>query len=158
MPGSNVLVVFWSRFGATEKLALAAAVGAVQAHANIRLRWLKEENWDPVVPGWPGFRARMESEYIQPRAADIEWAQGIVLASPDHVGSSAVEWVRFFALGDVRGKRLGLVGDARLWPGASVWIASTGTGVVVGAQDIGRKVALGAGPGGYDQTLQLTGV
>ena len=38
----NVLVVFWSRTGVTEKLALAAALGAVQANANIRFRWLRE--------------------------------------------------------------------------------------------------------------------
>jgi hypothetical protein len=37
----NVLVTFWSRTGVTEKLALAAALGAVQAKANIRLRWLR---------------------------------------------------------------------------------------------------------------------
>ena len=42
MQDMNVLVVFCSRTGRTEKLALAAAVGAVQARANIRLRWLRE--------------------------------------------------------------------------------------------------------------------
>ena len=33
-----VLVIFYSRCGSTEKLALAAAVGAVQSRAAIRLR------------------------------------------------------------------------------------------------------------------------
>ena len=34
----NALVVFYSRYGTTEKLALAAGLGAIQADANIRLR------------------------------------------------------------------------------------------------------------------------
>ena len=38
----NVLVIFSCRSGSTEKLALAAAVGAVQARANIRLRLLPD--------------------------------------------------------------------------------------------------------------------
>ena len=38
----NALVVFYSRHGETERLALAAGVGAVQARANIRLRRLKD--------------------------------------------------------------------------------------------------------------------
>ena len=32
----NALVVFYSRYGTTEKLALAAGLGAIQADANIR--------------------------------------------------------------------------------------------------------------------------
>ena len=44
----NVVVVFYSRYGATEQLALAAGVGAVQAHANIRLRRLKDLA-DPIL-------------------------------------------------------------------------------------------------------------
>ena len=38
----NVLVIFYSRSGATETLALAAAVGAVQARGSIRLRRLSD--------------------------------------------------------------------------------------------------------------------
>ena len=34
----NVLVVFYSRYGKAERLALAAGLGAIQAKANIRLR------------------------------------------------------------------------------------------------------------------------
>ena len=34
----NALVVFYSRYGAAERLALAAGLGAIQADANIRLR------------------------------------------------------------------------------------------------------------------------
>ena len=34
----NVLVVFYSRYGQTERLALAAGLGAIEAEGNIRLR------------------------------------------------------------------------------------------------------------------------
>lgn len=106
---ANVLVVFWSRFGETERLALNAAVGAVQGRALIRLRWLKEAECDPGVPGWLENRERMDPEYIQPRVIDLEWAQGLVLASPARIGPEAKEWEAFFGLSDCRGKRAGLI-------------------------------------------------
>jgi NAD(P)H dehydrogenase (quinone) len=84
MQDMNVLVVFHSRTGVTEKLALAAAVGAVQAKANIRLRWLREAVDDrtvAAVPGWKENRERMEREYIAPREVDAEWADAIVIGA-----------------------------------------------------------------------------
>ena len=107
---ANVLVVFWSRFGATERLALAAAVGAVQGRANIRLRWLREESCEESSPGWKETRARMEREYIAPRAVDLEWANGIVLATPARISADAAEWQAFFNLGSLRGKVGGAIG------------------------------------------------
>ena len=38
----NVLVVFYSRYGITEQLALAASVGAIQMRGSIRLRRLPD--------------------------------------------------------------------------------------------------------------------
>jgi hypothetical protein len=84
MQDINVLVVFYSRTGRTEKLALAAALGAVQARANIRLRWLREAADDQMiqdVPGWRENRERMEKEYIAPRAVDAEWADAIIIGT-----------------------------------------------------------------------------
>lgn len=72
MQDVNVLVVFCSRTGRTEKLALAIAVGAVQAKANIRLRWLREAADE-----------RMEKEYVAPREVDAVWAHAIVIAAGD---------------------------------------------------------------------------
>lgn len=79
-----MLVVFFSRTGNTEKLALAAALGAVQAKANIRLRWLREDVDDQAIQalaGWKENRERMEKEYIAPRAADAEWADAIIIGA-----------------------------------------------------------------------------
>ena len=71
----NVLVIFSSCDGATERLALAAAVGAVQARANIRLRRLPDQssgNGEDLI--------RMRREYVPPTAPDAVWADAIIIA------------------------------------------------------------------------------
>ncbi len=81
MPGVNVLVIFASCSGATEKLALAAAVGAVQARANIRLRRLPDDCaalTEDVV--------RMRKEYVTPTSADARWADAVIIAINHKIG------------------------------------------------------------------------
>jgi NAD(P)H dehydrogenase (quinone) len=68
----NAVVIFYSRDGHTESLALAAGVGAIQARASVRLR---------KVPEIADSQAT-ESEYIAPREIDLEWADMLVLAVP----------------------------------------------------------------------------
>jgi NAD(P)H dehydrogenase (quinone) len=68
----NAVVIFYSRYGHTESLALAAGVGAIQARANVRLRKIPET----------GDGQTTESEYIPPRQIDLEWADMLVLAIP----------------------------------------------------------------------------
>jgi hypothetical protein len=70
----NVLVIFSSSTGATEELALAAAVGAVQARANIRLRRLTDQD-----TGSGESVVRMRREYVPPTAADSVWADAIII-------------------------------------------------------------------------------
>jgi len=85
MADLNVVVTFFSRTGSTERLALAAALGAVNARARLRLRWLREEAAGPEidsVPGWREERERMEREYIAPREIDVLWADALILAMP----------------------------------------------------------------------------
>jgi hypothetical protein len=83
----NVVVVFYSRYGETERLALAAALGAVQARANIRLRRLKDLADDETIgrdPRWTENLERMGADYIAPREIDADWADVILVAScPD---------------------------------------------------------------------------
>ena len=95
MTPSRVLVVFYSRCGSTEKLALAAAVRAVQKRANIRLRRLpdvaesancKEET------------ARMQKEYVPPTEADIVWADSISFLLPRELDASAAECTSYIGL------------------------------------------------------------
>ncbi len=83
----NALVVFYSRHGETERLALAAGLGAVQARANIRLRRLKDLA-DPATiasdPLWTENLERMLLDYVAPRETDAAWADVILTASCPH--------------------------------------------------------------------------
>ena len=84
---THVLVVFYSRCGTTEKLALAAAVGAVQARANIRLRRLTDVT---EVAQCRDEIARMRKEYVAPAEGDVLWADAIIfLLAPELDASSA---------------------------------------------------------------------
>lgn len=79
----NVLISFYSLNGETEKLALAAAVGAVQGRAAIRLRRL-----DPQ-PGENTIEERLNQEYVAPKEADARWADAIVFGMPARVCSAS---------------------------------------------------------------------
>lgn len=75
----NVLVIFYSHSGATEKLALAAAVGAVQARANIRLRRLPDSSGAEEDSENSDALARMRREYVPPTSADVTWADAVII-------------------------------------------------------------------------------
>src|SRR5256885_9739461 len=85
---THVLVVFYSRCGTTEKLALAAAVGAVQARANIRLRRLPDVS---EVTECGEEVARMQKEYVAPAEADVLWADAIIFLLPPELDTSSAE-------------------------------------------------------------------
>ena len=95
MQDINALITFSSRTGETEKVALAAALGAVQARAFIRLRWLRENVDDQTidsVSGWRENRDRMAREYIGPREIDFLLADVLVLGMPARDGVPSPEW------------------------------------------------------------------
>jgi len=73
----NVLVIFYSCCGETEKLALAAAVGAVQARANIRMRRLTDSG--EQIAECQDTLARMRREYVPPTAVDTAWADAVII-------------------------------------------------------------------------------
>jgi len=74
----NVLVIFYSCSGETEKLALAAAVGAVQARGSIRLRRLTDAGEE--IPEYKEALKRMRREYVPPAQADVMWADFVIVA------------------------------------------------------------------------------
>jgi hypothetical protein len=114
MQDVNVVVIFDSRDEKMEKLALAAAVGAVQGRANIRLRRL---------PGTPEEEAKME--YIEPREADASWADAVISSAPSGFGFESLQG---FSLGKLRGK---LGAAMTLEPGsASIYAAMSSAGLV----------------------------
>jgi NAD(P)H dehydrogenase (quinone) len=81
----NVLVVFYSRYGHAERLALAVGVGAIQAKANIRLRRvadLADVKTIEADASWREHHARMQMDYVRPRQDDPPWADVIVLGTP----------------------------------------------------------------------------
>lgn len=93
-PGANVIVVFYSRTGVTETLALAAGIGAVQAGASIRLRRFRDSADERTIAAhrnWVESRHRMSKEYIAPTAADVAWADAIILAAPHGFDASSPE-------------------------------------------------------------------
>jgi hypothetical protein len=104
MQDVNVLVVFYSRYGSTERLALAAAVGAVQGRANIRLRRLEDSGEASV--DWQEQRDRMNKEYVAPRDRDAEWADAILFGLPGNAEALTPEVERYFqSLGAGSGQR-----------------------------------------------------
>jgi multimeric flavodoxin WrbA len=88
-----VLVIFYSRCGSTEKLALAAAVGAVQARASIRLRRVDDVGESVECAESVG---RMHKEYVVPVESDVLTADAVVFAAPAGSRPSSPEWKAFF--------------------------------------------------------------
>ncbi|HTD45372.1 MAG TPA: hypothetical protein VK687_14385 [Bryobacteraceae bacterium] len=83
--GVNAVVIFYSRYGQTESMALAAGVGAIQARANVRLRKVPEIADSQTIESdteWKQNFDRMSQEYIAPREIDLDWADLLVLAIP----------------------------------------------------------------------------
>lgn len=88
----NVLVVFYSRYGTAEQLALAVGLGAIQAKGSIRLRRLPDLASPDTIAAdgsWREHLERMNRDYVAPRPADPAWADVVVLAtssaSPEEV-------------------------------------------------------------------------
>jgi hypothetical protein len=104
----HVLVVFYSRHGRTEALALAAGLGAIQARADIRLRRVADRP-DPrdieADPQWARTLERMHKDYIAPRPDDVAWADVLVLATPSDQPDALLEYVAGLrTAGSVTGK------------------------------------------------------
>ena len=104
----NALVVFYSRYGTTEKLALAAGLGAIQADANIRLRRVADHA-DPASiaadANWKKNLDRMNRDYVAPRPADPAWADVIFLATPAESSAEVESYVASLpSIGSMSGK------------------------------------------------------
>ena len=117
MMPANVLVVFYSRYGVTEQLALSAGVGAIQMRGSVRLRRLPDLASTEAIradAAWSENLERMAKDYIAPREVDAQWANVLILAAPR---DSTAEMERYFeSAGDaLRGKTaavIGTIGDA----------------------------------------------
>lgn len=115
---ANILVVFYSRDGATEALANAIAEGATATGGTVRLRRARElvsEEVMALAPGWAENAARMNALYEAPVAEDAQWADAIIIGSPSRFGlvsSEAKAWLDSLGGLWARGKLAGKVGSA----------------------------------------------
>lgn len=85
MSDSNVLIIFYSRLGLTERLAVLLAEGAIQGGANIRLRRSRDVMPEDLIeadPAWKANRDRMHEEFAAPRIQDVEWADVVAFGTP----------------------------------------------------------------------------
>lgn len=101
MAGIIVVVTFYSRSGATEALAHAAAVGSVQMRAGIRLRRVADADLPALLDRFPQSAdavRQMQKEYVEPREADILAADALIVATPADVDAASPEWSSYVAL------------------------------------------------------------
>ena len=158
MAAPVVVVTFYSRSGETERLATAAAVGAVQARAGIRMRRLMEPDADAALAQYPdraGEIRRMRTEYVAPKEADLLAAGALVLALPDDVESSSPECAGFLELlrsaaagGRLAGRVAAVIGARRASGAVRDTLAHCGYTVLPvaregGELDVERALALG---------------
>jgi multimeric flavodoxin WrbA len=153
-----VVVTFYSRGGSTETLATAAAVGAVQARAGIRMRRLPD--LDPAVtlrrfPQHGETLRRMHKEYVAPREADVLAAAVLIVASPPDLTPSSEEWTAYLeqltrlgAEGKLRGKVGAVVDNGPACGAFSSIMQQLGIALVppiagAAGDDVARAVALG---------------
>lgn len=91
---SNVLVIFYSRTGLTERLAVLLAEGAIQGGANIRLRRSRDVMPEETIaadPIWKAGRDRMHDEFAAPRTQDVAWADVIAFGTPASAAATGPE-------------------------------------------------------------------
>ena len=157
MAQTIVVVSFYSRGGTTERLATAAAVGAVQMRAGIRMRRVPDPDPAAALAQFPEHREelrRMHKEYVAPREADLIAADVLVVASTADVMPASPEWQALFDLltrlhseGQLRRKVAAVVDNgpsARAFStmlerlGLSIAPASTGDDEVARAMALGR--------------------
>jgi multimeric flavodoxin WrbA len=151
-----VVVTFYSRGGFTERLATAAAVGAVQMRAGIRMRRVPDPDPAAALAQFPEHREelrRMHKEYVAPREADLVAADVLVMASTAEVTPASPEWHACFDLltrlhmeGRLRGKVAAVVDNGPSARAFSTMLERLDLSIVsasTGDDELARAIALG---------------
>jgi flavodoxin len=94
-----VVVAFSSQCGSTERIAHAAAVGAVNARALPRLRRLGDDG-GAVPPECADTLRRMQKEYVSPTEADIAGSPALILVPTAGMTPVSDAWQPFIAMLD----------------------------------------------------------
>lgn len=122
---TRLLIVFYSRSGSVETLAITSAEAARASGATVRLRRAREVVDVEVmakVEGWAENATRQNALYEAPTHEDAEWADAILFGTPCYFGAMATELKAFLdQLGPQwkRGALAGKVGGAfatASWP------------------------------------------
>ncbi len=90
----KLLVLFYSRSGSTEALAVAAAEAAREVGAEVRLRRAREVAPASVIDkseAWRREADRMNALYPSPETDDTLWADAILFGTPCYFGAMATE-------------------------------------------------------------------
>jgi len=122
---TRLLIVYYSRSGAVEALAAAAAEAAREAGADVRVRRAREVADAAAmtkVDGWTENAARQNALYEAPTHEDAEWADAILFGTPSYFGAMATELKNYLDLLGPQWKRGALAGKvggafaAASWP------------------------------------------
>lgn len=95
---TRLLIVFYSRTGSTETLALAAAEAARDAGADVRLRRAREVVSREAMThskGWAENADRQNALHPAPEQDDATWADAILFGTPSYFGAMATEMKAF---------------------------------------------------------------
>ena len=109
----RLLIVFYSRSGSVESLAVAAAEAAREDGATVHLRRAREVVGAEAmakVDGWTENAARQNALYEAPTHEDAEWADAILFGTPCYFGAMATELKAFLDLLGPQWKRGALSG------------------------------------------------
>jgi NAD(P)H dehydrogenase (quinone) len=92
---TNVLIVFYSRYGNTRTLAEAIAEGARQVgDAEVRIRRAVDLAPEDIIAQdkrWAAARKEMMAAYEEPANDDMEWADAIFFGTPTRYGNPTAE-------------------------------------------------------------------
>jgi len=145
MAQTVVVVTFYSRGGVTERLATAAAVGAVQARAGIRMRRLADADPAATLQRYPEAQeslARMHREYVPPREADVQAADALIVGLPAGMTPRSGECSGFFEMlarlggeGKLAGKVAAAVGADQTLDAIAGALSAAGLTVVTSKED-----------------------
>ena len=112
----KILIVFYSRYGSTAKLAEGIANGAHSVEgAEVVMRKVRETAPDAVIAKddrWQKAHDEMSQKYLQPTLADLDEADAIIFGSPTRFGNMSAELKLFLDTTGplwVQGKLIGKV-------------------------------------------------
>ena len=95
---TRLLIAFYSRSGSIETLAKAAAKGAQDAGADVRMRRAREVVSAEIMSqgkGWMEDAQRQNALYEAPTTKDADWADAILFGTPCYFGAMATELKAF---------------------------------------------------------------